>query len=136
MTSSISNWYQALYGFDERIINECTLSVPKTKSSVVWVGTVSSPGLKSEPHILLGDDGTRQIRFYGRQRFPWCSLDSKVLQHSWHYLEHYVASKCLSSTKALTWKHESQTYSISVNQNLLINRTCYYKILKLPIGQK
>jgi hypothetical protein len=106
-----------------------TLSVPRTKSSVVWVGTVSSPGLKSDPHVLLGDDKTRPVRFYGRQRFSCCSFDSKVLQHSWHYVENHLTSECLSSTKALTWKHESKTDSISVNQNLLINRTCYYKIL-------
>jgi len=33
---------------------------------VVCVGTVSIPGLKSEPHVLLGDEDTRPVRFYGR----------------------------------------------------------------------
>lgn len=54
---------------------------PKQKS-VVWVGTVSSPGLKLHPHALLRDDDTRQVRFCGRQWFPWGCFDSKVLQQS------------------------------------------------------
>jgi len=49
---------------------------------VVWVETVSSPGLKLEPHVLLGDEDTRHVRFFGRQWFPWGYLESKVLYQS------------------------------------------------------
>jgi len=49
---------------------------------VVWVETVSSPGLKMEPHVLLGDNDTGHVRFFRRQWFPRGSLDTKVLYQS------------------------------------------------------
>lgn len=55
------------------------LCLSPEQKPVVWVQTVSSPGLKLEPHVLLGDDDTGHVRFYRRQWFPWGYLDSEVL---------------------------------------------------------
>ena len=36
----------------------------------MWIETVSSPGLKLEPKVLLGHDDTGHVRFFRRQWFP------------------------------------------------------------------